>query len=163
VNHAIVPPVFTNQSDIMKVILQQDVAKLGRRFAVVEVPSGYGLNKLIPQGLAKLATPENLKVVKAQEAKTAASQAASNEAFAETAKMLEGKVIDVNVEASEEGKLYQALKVDEIVAAVLKETEINVPPDQVVIKTPIKEIGEHTVELANGKETGSFTINVITG
>ena len=40
----------------MKVILLRDVAKLGRRFAVVEVPDGFALNQLIPKGMAEAAS-----------------------------------------------------------------------------------------------------------
>ena len=146
----------------MKVILQQDVAKLGRRFDVVTVPDGYGFNKLIPQGMAKPATLENLKAVEAQKAKGAADQEANAAAFADTVKVLEGKVIDVAVEANEDGKLYQALKAEEIVAAVQNDIEVIVPAEQIVIKNPIKETGEHTIDIASGTDTGSFTINVMT-
>ena len=65
----------------MKVILLQDVAKIGRRFDIVEVPSGYGMNKLIPQGMAKPATPENVKAINAQSAKTEADRAAGDAAL----------------------------------------------------------------------------------
>lgn len=146
----------------MQVILQQDVAKLGRRFEVVEVSDGYGLNKLIPQGLAKPATPENKKAIEAQAARSAATTEASQAAFANLTAMLEGKVIDVSVEANEDGKLYQALKTDDIVTAIAADIDVTVAPDQIVIKDPIKQTGEHTIEIASGKESGSFTINVIT-
>ncbi len=62
----------------MQVILLQDVAKIGRRFDVVNVADGYGLNKLIPQGMAKPATPENIKKIKAQSASNEASQSSNS-------------------------------------------------------------------------------------
>ena len=46
----------------MKVILRADVENLGRLGDLVEVKPGYGRNYLLPQGLAMLATPSNLKV-----------------------------------------------------------------------------------------------------
>lgn len=146
----------------MKVILQKDVAKLGHRFDVVDVSDGYGLNKLIPQGMAKPATPENLKTVEAQAARSAAATEASTAAFTDMVKMLEGKVIDVTSEANEEGKLYQALKTEDIATAITADLDLKVPAAQIVIKEPIKQTGEHTVEIASGKDSSSFTINVIT-
>ena len=45
----------------MEVILTKDVENLGFEFEVVSVKPGYGRNFLIPQGLAKLATPQNVE------------------------------------------------------------------------------------------------------
>jgi ribosomal protein L9 len=45
----------------MKVILLRDVAKIGKRFAIVDVPDGYALNKLIPSKDAEPATTNNIK------------------------------------------------------------------------------------------------------
>ncbi len=47
----------------MKVILLRDVAKIGKRYEVANVPDGFALNKLIPQGDAQAATPDNVKRV----------------------------------------------------------------------------------------------------
>jgi LSU ribosomal protein L9P len=47
----------------MKVVLMQDVPKLGTKFQVVEVSDGYARNYLIPRGLAQPATPALLKEV----------------------------------------------------------------------------------------------------
>lgn len=145
----------------MKVILLQDVAKIGRRFDVVEVPSGYGMNKLIPQGMAKPATPENMKAINAQSAKTEADRAASDESFGEILTSLKEVTLEVAVEANEEGRMFQALKVDTIVVAVKEATQHDVSESQVVIKTPIKEIGEHTIELTSGDISQSVTVNVV--
>ncbi len=145
----------------MKVILLQDVAKIGRRFDVVEVPSGYGMNKLIPQGMAKPATPENLKAVQAQSAKTQAQQDSANQAFVEVVEALKDVQLEIAVEANEEGRMFQALKIDAICGAVKDATQKEVSEQQVVIKTPIKEVGEHTVELVSGDTVASVTVHII--
>ena len=61
---------------LMKVILLQDVAKIGKRFETVDVPDGYALNMLIPKRMAEPATPENLKRVDARRTKAAAAAGA---------------------------------------------------------------------------------------
>lgn len=145
----------------MKVILLQDVAKLGRRFDVVNVADGFGLNKLVPQGLAQLATPENLKKINAQAAQTKATREASDASFAELTSTLAEKVVDVKVEANEDGKLYQALKLEDIIKGVKESEEVTLTEEQVVIKSPIKLLGEHKIELVSGENHSSLTINVI--
>ena len=50
----------------MKVILQQDVKKLGQKGDIVEVSEGYGRNYLLPRKAAILATAENLNVANAK-------------------------------------------------------------------------------------------------
>lgn len=145
----------------MKVILLQDVAKIGRRHDIVNVPDGYGLNKLIPQGMAKPATPENLKAIQAQSATNEAAKAEADKAFAALAEKVGEVSLEVSVEANEEGRMFQALKVDVIAAEVEAKTGLSLRPDQVMVKDPIKNVGEHTVVLTSGTATQEVTLHVV--
>ncbi|MFT5849526.1 MAG: large subunit ribosomal protein L9 [Patiriisocius sp.] len=145
----------------MKVILLQDVAKIGRRFDIVEVPSGYGLNKLIPQGMAKQASPENIKAINAQSAKTEADRAAIDATFTEALAAIKETALEIAVEANEEGRMFQALKTDEILAAIKTATGKELLTSQLVIKTPIKEVGEHTLEFVSGEIQTSAKVSVV--
>ena len=144
----------------MKVILLQDVAKLGRRFDVVNVPDGYGMNKLIPKGMAKPATPENIKRVQAQAAQNDAAKAQVDETFAAAVAAVGDTVIAVTAEANEDGKLFQALKPEVIAEAVAAQVSATILPEQVVIKAPIKHTGEYTMEFSSGETHAPVTINV---
>ena len=145
----------------MKVILLRDVARLGKRFSVVEVPDGFALNKLIPQGQAQPATPENLKRVQARNKEVAAHQAADEAGLKDTLKALHETPLTVKVEANAEGHLYQAVKAADIaLAAAAAGHPIEVA--SLHIETPIKSLGTHTVGVKAGGVSGSFTINVET-
>lgn len=144
----------------MKVILLRDVAKLGYKNDVVEVANGYGLNKLIPQGLAKMASDENLKAVHAQAEKSESMTAASSLAFAELTAALEGASIVITKEANEDGRLFEAVKADEIAAAVEKATGKSVLAQQVVLGDPVKTVGEHVTTIASGAESQKVTFAV---
>lgn len=143
----------------MKVILLQDVAKIGRRFSIVEVPHGFALNKLIPQGLAKEATSENVKQIKAREDKIATEHANADKQFVEAVTSLEGKEITVYVDANENGHLFEALKPQSIVAA-LEAEGAHLGVEHVHVGTPIKSVGTHMISLVSGDQRTDITLTV---
>ena len=144
----------------MKVILLQDVPKFGQRFAVKEVPNGYALNSLIPQGLAELATPENLKRIKIMMAKAEVEKVASESAFAEAIDVLGDRTLTIEVEANEQGHLFKAIKADDVVSAAAEEG-VTLLPSQIVIKNPIKELGGYTVTAKSGQYSGTIELDIV--
>lgn len=145
----------------MKVILLQDVAKIGHRFEVATVPDGYALNKLIPQKMAQPATPENLKRVQAQAAKAQEGREHDVAEFTAAIEALKDTQVTVTVEANEEGKMFQALKAQTIIDAVAQEANVTLHEQHIIIATPIKSVGEHTVDLALGDQRGTVSLNVV--
>ncbi len=144
----------------MKVILLVDVAKLGRRNEVVDVPQGYGLNKLIPSGQALPATPENLKKLSMNLEQKAEEKALVDEKFKKAVEKLGDDPVEVRVEANENNHLFAALSA-EVLLKVLKEKGVEVQTSQIHIKTPIKEVGEHEVYLINGNEEVALKLQVV--
>ena len=145
----------------MKVILLQDVAKIGRRFEVVEVPDGYAFNKLIPQKQAEAATPANLKRVEAQARKLAEFAADESEQFSTSVASLKDKTVTMTVPGNDDGKLFEALKPAAVIEAVSNETGVKLNEQWVQIVNPIKTTGEHIVLLSLGEDQGEFTVNVV--
>ncbi len=144
----------------MKVILLQDVANVGFKFEVAEVPKGHALNMLIPSGKALPATKENLKRLESRTKKAEADKEAAEATFTKVAKDIAGSTQTVSLEANEKGHLYEGLKASHI-ATVLTEAGFPVTPEQVNLNAPIKEVGEHTITLASGEHTTTFTLNVV--
>lgn len=145
----------------MKVVLTQDVAKIGRRFEIVTVPDGYALNKLIPQKQALPATPVNVKRVESMKKRQTDDAAGETQAVADAINKLKDKKVAVKVEANAEGKMFEALKAGVIAAAVAAEAEVTLKPTWFHIPAPIKTTGEHTILLSFGDTQGEFTINVV--
>lgn len=143
----------------MKVILLQDVAKIGRRFEVTDVPDGYALNKLIPQKMAEPATPENMKRVQARAQKIESERVAADVAFDEALEALADREIQLEVEANENGHLFKAVSAKEIVSA-LSDEGVTVTVANIVIPTPIKEVGPHRVELVSGDKKTGISIEI---
>lgn len=144
----------------MKVILLRDVAKLGGRFSVVDVPAGYAQNKLIPQGMAQPATPENLKRIEKQSTVKAADAAGAEEQFKALTAQLKDTPIVLTVDANEKGHLFQAVKVADIVTAA-STAGLTVVPDTVHITEPIKAVGTHAVPLQLGSLQGDLTLEIV--
>lgn len=141
----------------MKVILQRDVAKIGRRFDVVEVPDGYALNMLIPKGSALVATKENIKRVDAQKERTAKEHKESDEAFKNACAQLEGGVIKIGASANEKGHLFKGVGKEEILAGLTEKGHI-IHTSSIELDTPIKEVGEHSITITEGDASATFTL-----
>ena len=144
----------------MKVILLQDVANIGLRYEVRDVPRGHALNLLIPQKKALPATTENIKRLESRMAKVTADKEAARANFSDVAERIAGTTQTITMEANDKGHLFQGLKADDI-ASSLGEAGFAVTPAQVKLNAPIKEIGEHTITLADGDDTTTFTLNIV--
>ena len=130
----------------MKVILRSDVSKLGRAGDVKDVADGFGRNFLFPRGLATPATPEAMKQWergKEKRAKILAGKVAE-------AKELDGKINGVSLSfsrpACEEGKLFGSVGKSDVLKS-LKSCGFTVEKDAVVLEQPIKQVGDHEIEV----------------
>jgi large subunit ribosomal protein L9 len=145
----------------MKVILLDDVAKLGRRGDVRDVADGYARNYLIPKKLALGATAGNLKNLEHLRAQQQAKGARiRGEADALRAR-IEGLVFEVARQASEEGKLFGSVTAQDVVD-FLAGHGLTVERRRVQLEEPIKSLGESTVGVRIHPEvTAALRVNVV--
>ena len=130
----------------MKVILLKDVAKIGRRADVVNVPDGYALNKLIPQNMAQPATPANIKRIAKQKA---VNQSNNDEILAKITGFVEEikeSPLEIKMEANDLGHLFKSVNGKDIQTAA-SERNMDIPEQFVNLTSPIKEVGEHEVDI----------------
>jgi len=130
----------------MKVLLLQDVFKLGRAGDVKRVADGYGRNYLLPQGLAVLATPGALKQVDRISTQATVQRNALNEELGAVAEQLNGKVLSFTARASETGKLYGSITTQMIADSITEETGVEINKRQVYTQ-PLRMVGEHNVQI----------------
>jgi large subunit ribosomal protein L9 len=145
----------------MKVILLQDVARIGKKGTIVTVPDGFAQNKLIPKRLAEPATPENLK--KAEKTQSDAKNVADNQMqkFRASVTALKDVRVVLRADANAQGHLFKAIHESDIVMAT-SEIGVEVEKAFVVIPSQIKSLGEHKVVLKHKDQTETFTIKVVT-
>ena len=144
----------------MKVILLRDVAKIGRRSEIVEVPDGYARNQLIPKGMAEPASTSNLKKIQKRRVETETATAKATEEFTTATNLLKDTPVKVAVDLNEKDHAFKAVSENEIVSAA-KNLGIEIDTTMVKISSPIKQAGEHKVILHSGADQAEFTIEVI--
>ena len=130
----------------MKVILREDVEKLGKAGEVVKVADGYGRNYLIPRKLAVLADPRNMKALDHDRRviETRAKKARkSAEAVAERIAALS---LTLPAKAGEEGKLFGAVTARDI-ADALAAAGVEIDRKAVLLAEPIKQLGDYKVKV----------------
>lgn len=130
----------------MKVILLQNIKKLGHKNDVKSVADGYAKNYLLPNGMAVLATNNELETL--EETKEAEAQKAEEELlhFQDLAEQIDGTELEISVKVSDNGKLFGSVTAA-MIADKLRELGFNIDKEQVSLKEPIKEIGECEVVL----------------
>ena len=130
----------------MKVILTKDVQNLGNNGDIKDVADGYARNFLIPEGSAKIATKNAIKQSEEIRLKRAKESEKNLKLAEEIVKKIKGFKINIKVKAENNGKLYAAIKPKEI-SAILVENGFQLKEDNVVIKSPIKELGDYEVAI----------------
>ncbi len=144
----------------MKVILLERIARLGGIGAEVTVKDGFARNFLLPQGKALRANNANRVRFEAERA-TIEERNAERKAVAETVReRLEGKEFIVVRSAGETGQLYGSVSTRDIADLMIADG-FDLTRNNVDMKTPIKTIGIHTVDIVlHAEVVTQITINI---
>jgi len=134
----------------MRVILLEDIKKLGRKHEVKEVPSGYARNLLIPSGKARFASPQAIKQVEREKEAYEQKKKEDKALFKKALTDIKGKKVSLIAKANEKGHLFAGIGKEEIVVLLEKEGYLEIPLNRIMLETPIKEIGEYEIEIDAG-------------
>ena len=131
----------------MKVILLKDIENIGKQFEIKEVRDGYARNSLIPKGLVKPATKENLKWLETQkemEAKRAEEELKKTQKIVSK---IDGTEVIIEVKIGKKGKIFGSVTPTKIIEK-LKEMDFDIKKSQIEIEKAIEEIGEFPVKVS---------------
>ncbi len=129
----------------MRVILLEDVEKLGRAGDVVEVKDGYARNYLIPQGLVKPATKGALKQVDQIRQAAEKRRARERKAAEDMAAVLSRTTIEFRARAGARNRLYGSVTSHDIAEKILEVTGIEIDRRSIQLERPIRQLGEYKV------------------
>ena len=130
----------------MKVVLLSDIPKLGRKSEVKNVSPGYAKNFLFPRGLAMVLTSTAVLELEQQSAakrKQAEDELGHSQVLAQK---LDGLEIEIAIKASKDGVGYAAVSAQKI-AETLQNLGFDVKKNQIQIKSPIKKLGDYSVNV----------------
>ena len=145
----------------MKVILKEDIPKLGRMGQTVDVARGYGRNYLLPQGKAIVATSKNVKALEHERMLIQRKADLARKEAEGLAGKIEGMTLTLTRKVVEEDKLYGSVSVSDI-AQALEEAGVEIERKLIKLDEPIKSLGEFKVAIkAHHDVTAELTVQIV--
>ena len=130
----------------MKVILLQDIEKIGKKHEVKEIKDGYVRNLLIPKGLVKVATNDALKWLEAQKETETKKSEEELKKIQSLATGVDGVEVVIPVKVGEQDQLFEKVNVQRI-SEKLKEMGFEVKKSQIDLPEPLQSSGEFPVKI----------------
>lgn len=136
----------------MKVILLEDVKKLGEKDEIIEVSSGYARNFLIPNKKAIVADNVNLNKLEGKKSKESHIKELSLEHAKEIKKIIEKETLVIKAKKGKDDRLFGTITNSEISKELKKKYDIDIDRKKIIVENPIKIVGEYiiTIKLEQG-------------
>ncbi len=146
----------------MKVVLLQDVKKMGKKGDVIEVADAYGRNVLIRKGLGVEGTKANLNTAsQRKESKEFKDKVASDEAVIMAAQLKKITVV-IKVQCGEDGRVFGSVTGKDISEALEAQFKFKLEKKNIRLKAPIKTTGEYDVEVwVHQQVTSTVHVSVV--
>ena len=130
----------------MKVILLQDVKKMGKKGDVIEASDGYARNYLFPRKLAEEATANALHIVNAKKENERKKKLAELEEAQKLAAELKGKEVTIDAKAGDNGRLFGAITNKDVAEVINNKFNLSIDKKKIVMDT-IKVAGGYEIEV----------------
>jgi large subunit ribosomal protein L9 len=146
----------------MRVVLREDVERLGRRGDIVEVAKGYARNFLVPTRRAVPATPGIEAQAAAMRRARDQREATARQAAEQAARTLTGATVRVAARAGAGGRLFGSVTAADLAAACQEQLGVEVDRRRIHLDEPIKAVGLHPVAVQLHTDVvAHFTVEVV--
>jgi large subunit ribosomal protein L9 len=144
----------------MKVILIENVAKVGRKYDIVDVAPGYARNFLLPKNLGEAVTEKSAKRVAELHRKKETEDAKAKEILTAALKGGKGIVLSFTAKANEEGHLFAGIDRAMIAEKASEALSAEVTASMVELEKPIKNVGETKVTITAHESSVTAVVTV---
>lgn len=145
----------------MKVILLQDVKKIGKKDEIVDVADGYARNYLIPNKLAVTASSKGKQILKEEKQDRQEIHNKKIEEAQEIAKQLEDIILEFDIKTGKDGRVFGSISTKQIENALNKKHDIKLDRRKFKPNTPLTSIGLNKIEAGiYDKVTGTLTVKL---
>ncbi len=146
----------------MKVILLQDVKKIGKKNEVKEVPDGYANNFLIARKLAKPATKDAIAKLQKALGNKEVKKAIQNDLLVKNVQELKDKEITIETNVNSKGGLFKSIKPKDISDEIKKQFGFEISEDIIFVpEGQIKEVGQVNIKIEFGGIKEEVPLSVI--
>lgn len=128
----------------MKVILKQDVEKLGRKGDIVNVAPGFGRNYLVPRGLGIAVTPTNIKMIEIERQALKKKLEAERQSYKSLAQKLDQVTLTFLRKAGDKDVIFGSVSAGDVKEG-LDALGFEIDKKKIVLDEPIKRLGNFSV------------------
>ncbi len=137
----------------MEVILKETIDTLGREGDIVTVKAGYGRNYLLPQQKAVAASTANVAIFEKNQAEIQSRIQDEIKVAEALAKKLAGTTLSIAMLTGSEERLFGSVTSNDIAAKLEEDTKVTIDKKNILLRDPIKELGESSVTVKVGFQT----------
>jgi len=143
-----------------KVVLLDNVAKLGKKYDVKEVASGYARNFLLPNQKAVLATKSVIDNIDSLRSKAETERGEAWTQFLKEADKLKGVIIELTAKANEEGHLYGAVHPEDVAEKITADFGLVIDPEWLQMPTSVKATGDYDMAIGKDKDKVDLVLKI---
>lgn len=136
----------------MKIVLLENVKKLGKKDEIIEVSDGYARNVIIPKKLGLPATAENLNNVRLKNKNEEKKEENLRNIAEKDKETIEKAKFVVSIKAGVNGKTFGSITSKEIAEAIKNESNIEIDKKDILLDESIKNVGTYDVKVKLHKD-----------
>lgn len=144
----------------MRVIFLKDVPRVGKRHDIKDVNDGYAMNFLLPKKLAEIATPKSVAMLELRAKNIEIEREVEANLLMRNLEEIKGKTLYMKVKADDKGHLFSGIHGKEIAEEMRKQHHAEIGEEFIILERPIKEIGEHEIQISIQNKKSSFKLVV---